>query len=232
MSDLKRVLLSIMVVGALCWITIPRTYAVLNTEAWNHGTSIQTGTFVVGNSTNGGADCDSQSGASNNVNSTCTALMTYSTSNEYYPGGPAATATVTVKAKGTLNVDDLVVDMPSCTTTATGDAPVAQQGSTNPCALAGKGNVTFTILETTTGNVHCVYPSPGATCTPSTTNDLYTFFNTYPSTSLGLDLGSGPTSGGSRSFTVSFAFPSTAAAGVQGVSTQFKLEWFARNGPG
>lgn len=231
MSDVKRVLLSLMVVGALCWITIPRTYAVFNTQTRNGGTSIQTGTFVVGNSTNGGTDCNSQAGASNNLNTACTALMTYSTSNEYYPGGPAATATVTIKAKGTLNVDDLVVDMPSCTTTPTGDAPAAQQGSTNPCSAAGKGNVTFTILETTAGNVHCVYPNSGPTCTPSTANDLFNFFNTYSDSNVGLDLGSGPVSGGSRSFTVSFAFPSTAAAGVQGVSVQFTLEWYAQNGP-
>jgi hypothetical protein len=228
-SDLKRALLSIMVVGFLAWITIPRTYAVFNTEAGD-GASITSGTLLEGNSTNGGADCDSTNGASSNKNTTCSALMTYSTSSEYYPGGPAATATVTIKAKGTLDATDLKVDMPSCSTTATGDAPAAQQGSGNPCVAAGAAYATLTILETTTGNVHCVYPNSGATCTPDTTKGVYNFFSNYAASTAALDLGSGPAAGGSRSFTISFALPSTAPAAMQGVSTLFTLEWFMTNG--
>lgn len=229
MADLKRALLSIMVVGALCWMTVPRVYAVFNTETYNKGASVTSGTLVEGNSANGGADCDSTGGASSNKNTTCTSLMTFNASNEYYPGGPAATATVTIATKGTLDATDLRVDMPSCSKTATSDAPAAQQGSGNPCVSGGSAYATLTIQETTTGNVHCVYPNSGATCTPDTSKGVYYFYNNYQDSNLSLDLGSGPAAGGSRSFTISLAIPSTAPATMQGVSTLFTLEWFMKN---
>lgn len=227
-GDLKRALLSVLVVGGLAWLTVPRTYAVFNGETRNVASSLSTGTLLEGNAANGGADCDSNAGASNNKNTTCTTLMTYSSANEYYPGGPAATATVTIKAKGTLDATDLRLDMPACTVSATSDAPLAQQGTGNPCLLTGA--TTLTVQETTPGNVRCLYPNTGTTCVPDASTDLNNFFTTYTDSNASLSLGSGPVAGASRSFTIGLAFPATAPSSVQGTTVNFTLEWVMKNG--
>lgn len=225
----KRVLLSLLVVGGLSCFTLASTYALFNTEVTNANTAVSSGTLYLGNQpSTSGTMCFSYNGLSNNSNASCSALTG---SAVMYPGGSVATANVTITNGGTVPGSTLAVYLPSCSATATSGAP--SPGGGNPC---GTGGLELEIMETgssfntancgTVSNTscNCRLPQTSGTCT-LIANSLNTVATTKNSSTSMYGLTGGLTAGQIRYFVIAMALPSSAANTLQGEAAQFNLTW-------
>ncbi|HEY2543534.1 MAG TPA: hypothetical protein VGH92_10840 [Gaiellaceae bacterium] len=148
-KTIKKLLLSLIVVGALGSFTARGTYAVLKGETSNSNDSLATGTLLLtqtwlGAASNGTQDvvCNSKD-VSLNVNTGCFTILSSGTSMYPIPSaeptiptaGTYQTANISVTNGGTLP-ETLSVNMPSCTYAATAGAPTVPAPSwtaVNPC---------------------------------------------------------------------------------------------------
>jgi len=217
-SPFKKVLLSAMVIGGLSFFTLANTFAVLNSEGSNTGSTIASGTLTIGNTVGAGTSCFSYTSATNS-NASCDAL--FSSASLAYPGTPV-TVHVTIQNAGTIKASALSIYMPSCTATASPGAPTP--GGGNPCSTGGammyisESNSTFTTNS-------CVFPTSSGTCSfiANTVNALATTRN---DANHMFTLGTtGLAPGASRYFIVAMQLPSTAANTLQGEEALFKLTW-------
>jgi hypothetical protein len=218
---LKKVLASLMVVGALTSVTVSGTFALLTSQESNARSAVASGTLTFSDTVNLGT-CFSYIGGSsvNNVNSNCQAAITSSTLN--YPGTPAVVP-VTIANNGSLDAAGLSVYMPSCTMAATPGAP--SPGGANPCAVNG---AQFYIQETTqTGTpTTCWFPLPSAPgACAFTANSLQQFSANVNTTSSALSLGGGPAHNATRYFKIGLQLPTTASNSFQGEAAVFVLAW-------
>lgn len=216
---LKRVLMSMLVVGGLSMFTFANVFAVFTTETRNTGGTIASGTLTLTGTANA-STCFSYTGASasGNSNSGCAALFTNSTL--FYPGD-AATVNVTITNSGTLNGSSLTVYMPTCTTVSSPSAP--SPGGGNACANGGpmvyidESNSTFTAHS-------CVYPTVGGTCS-YLANTLSYLASQKNSSSTSYALPGGIAAGASRYFIIGMKMPTTASNTLQGEAAKFDLTW-------
>lgn len=158
-KTIKKLLLSLIVVGILSSFTARGTFAVLNGETRNANDSNASGTLTLtetwlGSASNGSLDhvCNSKD-VSLNVNTGCFTILTDTTqmfpiSSAAEPPLPASntyeTAYVSIQNTGTLPAT-LKVDMPSCTYAATSGAPTTPAPSwsaVNPCCPNTTSGVT------------------------------------------------------------------------------------------
>lgn len=249
LRNLKKVLLSLIVIGALGSITVHRVYASFNTDLVNGGSTISDGTLTLENSVGAGSACTSLSAATlNNANSVCDQLFTDASLN--FPGVPQ-TVNVTIKNTGSLEARTLEVWMPSCTkqtsTYVNGtrvNVPVV--GSGDPCAANG---VEFYIQEMTDNTFatakQCWWPNTNATCgafgsiasfisagyTAAPGLRLWTYLVTHPSPALARADGTisdstiSPAPPATRYFTIVMEEPPTASDTLQGEAATFPLTW-------
>jgi hypothetical protein len=217
---LKKVLLSLIVLGGLSFLTMTSAFALLNGESRNIGSTISSGTLTFGNKVNAGTLCYSYGGPASpgNVNSGCDAL--FSSATQMYPG-TAATAQVTIENNGSLDAKTLSVYMPSCTTVATPGAP--SPGGGDPCGVNG---AQFYIQETDSSftPTTCKFPAAAGACSFSA-NSLFFFKSSANSAPAAFDLGGGPIHGQSRYFLVGMQLPAGAANSLQGQEALFGLTW-------
>lgn len=217
---LKKVLLSLIVLGGLSFFTLTSAYALLNAESRNIGSTISAGTLTFNNKVNLGSLCYSYTGpsSSGNANTGCDALFTSAT--QMYPG-TAATSRVTVANDGSLDASDLSVYMPTCTAVATPTAP--SPGGADPCAVAG---AQFYIQETDSSfnPTNCKYPAAAGTCAFAA-NTLFFFKSSANSAPTAFDLGSGPAHAQSRYFVIGMQLPTNASNALQGEEALFTLTW-------
>ncbi len=217
---LKKVLLSLIVLGGLSFFTLTSAYALLNAESRNIGSTISSGTLTFNNKVNLGSLCYSYTGpsSSGNVNTGCDALFTSAT--QMYPG-TAATSRVTIANDGSLDAKNLSVYMPSCTAVATPTAP--SPGGADPCDVAG---AQFYIQETDSAfnATNCKYPAAAGACTFAT-NTLFFFKSSANSAPTAFDLGSGPAQSQSRYFVIGMQLPSNASNALQGEEALFTMTW-------
>jgi hypothetical protein len=215
--DLKKVLASVMVLGAVGSITVSGTYGLLSSEGSNPRSFVAAGTLTFTNVVNSGTTCYSYGGSSN-VNSACQPLFARVTEN--YPGA-AATAQVTIANNGSLDAAGLSVYMPSCTAAVTPSAP--SPGGANPCAAAG---AQFYVQETNaTGTpTTCWFPSGAGACTFAA-NSLFLFQANDTTPASALDLGPGPVHGQSRYFAIGMQLAANASNSLQGQAALFSLRW-------
>lgn len=225
---LKRVLLSLLVVGGLSCFTLASTFAVFNTEASNKGASVSSGTLYLVNQPTTGTQCFSYNGASNNSNASCSPLTG---SAVFYPGGSVATANIAITNGGTVPGGTLALYMPSCAATPSASAP--HSGGGNPCTTGGfeleimETDSSFNTANCGTGSntaCNCRYPQTSGTCT-LIANTLSTLATTKNSSSSMWGLTGGLTAGQTRYFVIAMALPATAANTLQGEAAQFKLTW-------
>jgi hypothetical protein len=243
---IKKLLLSLIVVGVLGSFAARGTYAVLNAETSQSNESIGSGTLLLENTVGTNATCQSLS-FSLNVNTACNSFFT---SPLMYPiptgSNPPASTTyastiVGIKDSGTLG-GTLKIYLSACTATTNGSAPSFSWTAINPCCPGGtypctdgqKGSLSFFIQE-------CGPASSGTTCTALTTPacvwPVSTVANcTFVDDSLGdfnsfhhdnthyLSLGA-LASGATRYFTIAVAEPGDAANGLQGQTATFGLRW-------
>jgi hypothetical protein len=220
---LKRVLLSLLLVGALGTVTVQRTYALLAGDEANPAATASSGTLTFDAVVGTGSACFSNSGPSSpgNVNTSCDALFTYDPATEYYPGD-SATAQVRIRNDGSLGASGLSLYMPSCTAGTTGDAPAP--GGGDPCAAGGAEIYVQETASDGTTPVTCWYPAGTTTCSFAA-DTLHGFAQTYASSAAALDLGGGPPALQTRYFTIGIALPSTAVNTLQGEEAVFSLTW-------
>ena len=217
---LKKVLMSLVVLGGLSCFTLTSAFALLNGESRNIGSSISSGTLTFNNKVNLGSLCYSYNGPASpgNVNTSCDPLFTSAT--QMYPG-TAATSRVTIANNGSLDAKDLSVYMPSCTAVATPTAP--GPGGADPCGVAG---AQFYIQETDSSftATSCKYPAAPGTCIFAA-NTLFFFKSSANSAPTAFDLGSGPANGQSRYFVIGMQLPSNADNALQGEEAVFNMTW-------
>jgi hypothetical protein len=220
MPHVKKLLASLMVLGAAGSITVSGTYGLLNSEGANPRSSVASGTLTFSDAVNSGSACYSYNGPSSpgNVNTACQPLFTSATEN--YPGAPA-TARVTITNNGSLAVSDLSVYMPSCASTVTPSAPTP--GVANPCAAAG---AQFYIQETDAAGTPttCRFPAGAGACAFAA-NSLFVFQSNDNAPASALDLGAGPAAGAARYFTIGMQLPSNASNALQGRAALFSVTW-------
>lgn len=218
---LKKILAGLIAFGALSSVTATGTFALLNSQESNAGSSVASGTLTFSNTVNTGTACLSYSGPSSpgNVNSSCDALITSATQN--YPGVAITPVKVTIANNGSIDASDLSVYMPSCTASATPGAPTP--GGANPCAANG---AQFYLQETTSTwtPTKCWFPSGAGACAFAASS-LFVFASNYLATTSALDLGAGPAHAQSRYFLIGMQLPSTASNALQGEAALFNLTW-------
>lgn len=217
----KKILASLIVLGALSSLTVGGTFAVLNSQESNATSSVASGTLTFSNVVNAGTACFSYAGPASpgNVNTTCQAVFTSATQN--YPGVPL-TAQVTIANNGSLDASDLSLYMPSCTNSVTTGAPAP--GGGDPCAASG---AQIYIQETNSSFVatNCWFPTVAAGACSFVANALFVFKSNFAASTSALDLGVGPAHGASRYFVVGMQLPSNASNTLQGQAAQFGLTW-------
>jgi hypothetical protein len=216
---LKKILASLIVVGALGSLTATGTFALLTSQEANVHSTIASGTLVFDNIANGSTPpCYSYGGPASpgNVNDSCTALFTSSSLN--YPGTPV-TATVKITNDGTLPAS-LSVYMPSCTASPTpGDA---SPGGGNPC---GAGGALLTVQETNGATTTCWFPAAPTACTYTAGYTLQAFAANYGSPAGALQLSGGSAPAQVRTFVIGIELPANAANALQGEEAVFGLTW-------
>lgn len=217
---LKKVLATMIVIGALGSVTAGGTFALLNSQESNPGGTVASGTLTFSNTVNTNSACFSYNGPASpgNVNTGCDALFTSASLN--YPGTPL-TAKVTIANNGSLDASDLSVYMPSCTAVATPGAPTP--GGGDPCA-AGGAQLYLQETDASWTPTACRFPSGAGACA-FVADALSVFAANYTSTATALDLGAGPAHGQSRYFIVGLQLPSNASNTLQGQAAQFGLTW-------
>lgn len=175
----KKLLASLILVGALGSVTTGGTWAILTSDGENATSVIASSTLTMKN-TDGTTTCTSQSGSTNTVTSGCPQLFT--TSTLQYPG-TLATAHVTVTNTGSAPGYDLGLSMPGasagagCSSSTTPSATVV--GGGNPCGSTGDSLYVQETQSDFTTPVHCWYPSGGTTCTSPGGGTLYNFAANY-----------------------------------------------------
>ena len=248
---IKKLLLSLIVVGILGTFTARGTYALLSGEDQNHNSQLASGTLLMDNSVYGAAQqpCSSKT-VSLNVNTGCDSLFTsgllYPIPSAAEPPLPATTTyaygDITIKNTGTLP-GTLSIYLPSCVNTTTTGYPGGVSwtainpccpGSAFPCTDGSKGSLDFFIQEYTgalpapegagTAKAACVWPvSTAAACT--FVDDSLGDFNTFHHDNTHyLSLGS-IAAGTSRYFRIAVAEPSDAVNGLQGQLATFAIYW-------
>jgi hypothetical protein len=215
----KKVLLSLIVVGAVSCFTFTSAYALLNSQTQNNRGRISSGTLTFSNKVNALSACFSYgAGSSGNANTGCSPLFTSSTL--MYPGTPA-TAQVTITNDGSLDGTALSVFMPSCSAVTSPGA--TSPGGGNPCATNG---AQIYIQETNSSftPTSCLFPTVGGTCGFSAST--VAFFATSANTAASAySLGAGPAHGASRYFIIGMQLPSTASNTLQAEEALFDLTW-------
>jgi hypothetical protein len=218
----KKVLASVMVIGAMGSITVSGAYGLMNSETSNPTVKAATGTLTFSNTVGTASACYSYTGAasSGNVNSSCTPI--YTSASENYPGTPA-TVHVTITNNGSLPISDLKLYMPSCTAANTPTSP--SPGSADPC---GAGGAQFYLQETDASwtPLKCWFPAASGSCALAS-NSLFVFAQNYKTLSNAPDLGPGPAAGASRYFVIGMQLPSNASNALQGREAVFGLTWHA-----
>ena len=224
MWHLKKILLSLSVVGAVSCFTIAGTFASLTSDTRNNGGKISSGTLTFSNTVT--STCSSfGAGSTNNVNPNCDPLFQNSTL--VYPG-TANTKNVTIANTGSLG-GKLSVYMPTCTAVATPGAPAPYGGGTigggDPCA---SGGAQIYIEERdsafSAASASCVYPTTGGACGYST-NSLPYLALVANTANTAFSLGVGPAAGASRYFVVGMKLPSATSDTLQGEEAVFSLTW-------
>ena len=230
---LKKILLSLVAIGAAASLSVSGTYAILNSSVTNASSTAASGTLTFGNTVGTGTTCYSYGSPSSaaNENPACTALFSSSTLS--YPGG-SQTATVTITNNGSVAIAKLSVYMSSCVAQASPGAG-AQAGGGDPCSyitdsLGNADGPLLSIQETDSlGNAtYCWYPdATSGACSPTySQDDWFGIAAQYINTLAGAkSLGAGPAAGQSRYFKITVGLPANADPRLQGEEALFSLAW-------
>jgi len=227
-SLVRKVLLSIMMIGASGSTFGAGTFASYNATTRNNGT-FDTGVLALSNAAQAGvtnSTCYSYGTVGNftNGNSQTTGCDAMFGVTNLKPGDAATTVKLTLKNEGDTNASTLKVY--GICNAATNNGSTTYHGTGSPC-----GVLALTIQETDsafTTNTLCYYDddNAGTACTANGTKTVSTFAAAYNAASNALTLSGGLASGASRYFKVSIQILTTASdQTVQGMAQTFGLTW-------
>jgi predicted ribosomally synthesized peptide with SipW-like signal peptide len=237
---LKATLAGLIVIGGVSCITVSGTYAVFTSQESHVTNKVTAGTLLLTDgvsasfTTTPTTTCNSYATGTTNANASCTSLI--SSSPLQYPG-TTATTYLAMKDSGTIDGLTLSLYMPTCTST-TSPSSTGHTGGGLACQTITDNSVAdglqFVIQETNASNspTYCWYPvAASGTCSAATgystalPNSFGNFAQHLTSTAHTLSLGSGPTAGTTRYFTVSVIMPTNASNSLQGEEALFGLTW-------
>lgn len=227
---LKKILLSLVAIGAAASLSVSGTYAILSSADTNASSTVASGTLTFGNTVNTGTTCYSYGSPSSSANQNPTCSPLFSSSTLVYPGS-SGSAAVTIANNGSIGIGDLSVYMPSCAAQASPGAGTLAGGG-DPCSYINAGGVwdgpLLSIQETDSSGTatFCWWPDDAAgTCNPSAF-DWFAYMAQGINTSSGAtSLGAGPAAGQSRYFKITVSLPANADPTLQGEEALFSLAW-------
>lgn len=222
-SNLKKVLLTVMVLGMATGVLGSGTFATFTAQTTNPNNTFVAGTLVLSNTKTGGTTCFSTGGGStdSNSNSACESLFS---ANVRKPG-ESASQTLTVKNEGSLAASALKLFSTACgNANSTGESYF---GTGLPCGKVQLYIQQYSDSSFTTPSA-CLYGgATGVTCDFSdTTKTLSAFQGAYNSSSNGLTIGSGLAAGASVYVKVAVQLPSSADNSFQGRQASMDFNWF------
>jgi hypothetical protein len=230
---LKKILLSLMAIGAAASLSVGGTYAILSSQETNASSTIATGTLTFSNTVGTGTACYSYGGPSSPANENASCDTLFPSPSLLYPGS-SSTSRLTLTNNGSVAIGDLGVYMPSCSMQASPGAG-ASAGGGDPCSYItdGVGNPDgplLSIQETdSSGNpTFCWWPDGvSGACDPGLVqDDWFGIVAQFITTEAGeLDLGAGPAVNSSRYFTITVSLPANADPTLQGEEALFSLAW-------
>jgi hypothetical protein len=231
-SVVRKVLLTIMIIGATGSTLGAGTFASYNATATNASTSFETGALVLSDITPVSSTlCYSAGGApgsstfSNGNDQDCDSVFTLS---NQLPTGVVQTQRVTLKNEGDLNATTLqLVSGAACTN---GETASGYHGTGDLCAALKFSIQEYTTSAFNTKKSSCVYPaSTSLTCATTPAGFISTFTSTYASTPLPVNTvgvaTSGMNVGVERYFIISISLPTTAGQTTQGRTASFGFTW-------
>lgn len=248
-STLKKLLLSLIVVGLLGSVTYKRTDALLQGDTQHRGSSVASATLTAGDtvytnastfpatSLTGGTPCKSEAAASkDNYNGACDTLKWDPSTGLRFPG-QVVYAFVSIKNSGSIDARNLQLSIPTCTSAWTSGLPSYVPASIgaggDPCA-AGLDMYVQEVSSFTGGtltNTQCVFPedvysSPATDCSTVWQADTVgglAGINCW-------DLGS-TAAQATRYFVVGMRLdPSTSTNAIQGRTAIVTLAWHLQGG--
>jgi hypothetical protein len=235
MGTLRKILMAVVLVGALATATGSGTFATFNATTTNVATTFETGTLVLSNLTDkaSAATCYSTgmasgSGSFSNGNTQgCDALFTTIGAN-LKPGAATLVTKVTLKNEGDLTASALKVFASTPCTSAI-DAITGFHGNGDLCSSA-TGALRISIQQTDvnfTANTACIYPVGAGACASPPAGVLASL----PSTQAGgLTAGAGTMAPNDiRYYKVSLNFADSGVSGTEnammGKKADFGLSW-------
>jgi hypothetical protein len=231
-STFKKILLSLIVIGALGSVTAHRTYALFTTESVNAGSSAGSGTLTFNTKVGTRTACMSWNGTDKTNKDAGCANSLFDGTTLAWPG-QTQTANVTIQNDGSLSPTALKVWMSSCGSVNSTGPPVHLGG--DPCA----SGVELYIQEKTTNTFavdrQCWFPNANTTCGAYGTVAAFranygaapglSLFSTGANAITGPPAKGVPNTASERYFQIGIRFSPTANTNLQGEAITFPLTW-------
>jgi len=225
-SKVKRLLVGMLIVGAISAATAAGTFATFNASTSNNGT-VTSGTLLLGNTANGGTECIStaDTGAANTItagNSNACSVLFSGTLN---PTG-STTSFLTLKNEGNFNAATSSVTVSACASTVNNLTIGRHTFAGDPTNAPLCNKLQAVIAEVTTSNGTTL---GGSGCVFGANSGSTPLVNCSYSGTISGAAGSYPlgafNAGTSRFFVVDVNFPDTNDNRYQGQNAALTLTW-------
>jgi predicted ribosomally synthesized peptide with SipW-like signal peptide len=222
-GNLKKVLLTIMVVGMVSGVLGSGTFATFTAQTTNSNNTFAAGTLVLSDTKTGGTTCFSTGGGNTDTNSNtaCDQLINATVKKP----GDTASQTLVVKNEGSLAGTALKLFSSACTNA--NSSGESYFGTGLACSKVQLYIQQYSDAGFTTPSA-CLYGgATGATCDFSdATKTLGAFQTAHASSGTGLSIGSGLTAGASVYVKVAVQLPSSADNSFQGRQATMDFNWY------
>jgi hypothetical protein len=226
MGALRKIMIAVVILGALAGIQQAGTFASFNATTTNASSTFQTGALALSNLKQGGSTCfsygASANGFSNGNTNACDAL--YSFAANQIPNNTVSSVqlTLTAPAANTLTVTNL--KLYGATLCASANDGGTIHGNGNLCSSVKMTVQEYTTSGFTTATTTCAFPfNASGACPAATSGGL---LNTLSATPQALTGGLNSTG---RFFKVNLVFPDSGVAGSEnatmGLTSNFALGW-------
>ncbi|HEX8599452.1 MAG TPA: TasA family protein [Chloroflexia bacterium] len=222
-GNLKKVLLTVMVLGMVSGVLGSGTFATFTAQTTNPNNTFQAGTLVLSNTKTGGTTCFSTGGGNTDTNSNtnCDQLINATVRKP----GDTASQTLTVKNEGSLAASALKLFSTACTNA--NSSGESYFGTGLACGKVQLYIQQYSDASFTTPSA-CLYGgATGATCDFSdATKTLSAFQGAYGSSGSGLTVGSGLAAGASVYVKIAVQLPTDANNSFQGRQATMDFNWY------
>ncbi|HEX8228237.1 MAG TPA: TasA family protein, partial [Chloroflexia bacterium] len=222
-GNLKKVLLTVMVLGMVSGVLGSGTFATFTAQTTNPNNTFQAGTLVLSNTKTGGTTCFSTGGGNTDTNSNtnCDQLINATVRKP----GDTASQTLTVKNEGSLAASALKLFSTACTNA--NSSGESYFGTGLACGKVQLYVQQYSDASFTTPSA-CLYGgATGATCDFSeATKTLSAFQTAYGSSGSGLTVGSGLAAGASVYVKIAVQLPTDANNSFQGRQATMDFNWY------